>query len=139
MDLKVSGYAAAKLREPTSTIFGASYLDTTPFRYFAARIRADRRRYFVNVQTSGPVETDLFQHRLFPATPGKWETIIIPWRSFILTNNGRIIERQIEMMRESVRSIGISVADRELDGDFRLEIAWLKAINTEFTDGDVEI
>jgi len=137
-DIVKSGYAAIKTRDPPTTLFGAQYWDTSLFRYLCAHVRGDRRHYFVNVQTGGLVQTDLFQHRLHLRRTGKWEKVLIAWRDFTLTNNGEIMPEQMEMFRERVRSVGFSVADR-VAGPFRLEIDWIKMVNTEDTDGDMDL
>lgn len=73
-------------------------------------------RYFINIQTDGPVRSDLFQHRLWlpPPPPNQddphqWSDVFIAFRDFTLTNSGDLSETQIEMLRSRVRTIGISV------------------------------
>lgn len=78
--IKRSGYAACKLRDPPSSLFGSKYWDSSPFRYLLLRLRLmspDRNSFFVNVQTGGLVQTDLFQHRLYFNTPGSWEILAV--------------------------------------------------------------
>ncbi|SPO23324.1 related to complex I intermediate-associated protein CIA30 precursor, mitochondrial [Ustilago trichophora] len=67
-------------------------------------------KYFVNVQTDGPVTSDLFQHRLYldESKGSDWQTIIIPFDDFVLTNTGQVSNSQVSMMREKIRTIGIS-------------------------------
>jgi NADH dehydrogenase [ubiquinone] 1 alpha subcomplex assembly factor 1 len=118
-------------------MFGTPCWDTSLFRYLALHVKGDDRKYFVNIQTDGVVKTDLFQHRLFLKTPGEWETVMIPFRDFILTNNGMVQEQQIEMYRQKVKTVGISLMDRQ-EGPFDIQLEWIKAMNTEFTDGDMD-
>lgn len=81
-------------------------------------------RYFVNIQTDGPVRSDLFQHRLWlppapplpanapidtPELPHEWTNVLIPFADFTLTNSGDLSQVQIEMLRTKVRTVGISV------------------------------
>lgn len=42
------------------------------------------------------------------------------------------------MFRERIRSIGFSLADKK-NGPFRLDIDWIKQVNTEHTDGDIDL
>ncbi|CAO1629045.1 unnamed protein product [Parajaminaea phylloscopi] len=67
-------------------------------------------RYFVNIQTDGPVTSDLFQHRLWfdPALGDDWQTVVIPLDRFLLLNTGTLSSHQIAMMRQAIRTIGIS-------------------------------
>ncbi|RUS18391.1 complex I intermediate-associated protein 30-domain-containing protein [Endogone sp. FLAS-F59071] len=136
-DIERSGYAALRTKVMPSTIFGTPCWDTSLLRYLALRVRGDHRKYFVNIQTDGVVQTDLYQHRLFLRKPGEWETVMIPFRDFILTNNGEIEEQQIEMHRERVKTVGISLLDRQ-PGPFELELDWINAMNTETTEGDLD-
>ncbi|OBZ80600.1 Complex I intermediate-associated protein 30, mitochondrial, partial [Choanephora cucurbitarum] len=136
-DIKQSGYAAIRTKPRDQTLFGTPCFDTSLFRYLALRVKGDERKYFVNIQTDGVVKTDLFQHRLFLRTPGQWETVMIPFKDFILTNNGMIQEDQLEMFREKVKTVGISLMDRK-EGPFEIHVEWVKAMNTEFTEGDLD-
>ncbi|KAI8976914.1 complex I intermediate-associated protein 30-domain-containing protein [Pilobolus umbonatus] len=136
-EIRQSGYAAIRSKPKDQTAFGTPCWDTSLFRYLALHVKGDKRKYFVNIQTDGVVKTDLFQHRLFLRTPGQWETVMIPFRDFILTNNGTIQEDQIEMFRQKVKTVGFSIMDRQ-EGPFNLEIEWIKAMNTEFTEGDLD-
>ena len=56
--------------------------DLSHHRYLALRVRAGgdpktRTGYFVNLQTDGPVQTDLWQHRLFLRGNGEWEDVYV--------------------------------------------------------------
>ena len=111
-----------------ATIFGRSVWDIDPYAYCALRIKSDGRNYFVNVQTESVVPTDLHQHRLHARKPGEWETVLIAWNEFVRTNHGSIVEPQSEMMRQRVKSVGISLTDR-IPGPFDLSIARVWATN----------
>ncbi|KAL9933843.1 hypothetical protein V8E36_007501 [Tilletia maclaganii] len=67
-------------------------------------------RFFVNIQTDGPITSDLFQHRLFLDANklDEWQTVVIPFDSFVLTNTGTVSLSPLTMMREKIRTIGIS-------------------------------
>ncbi|RKP22947.1 NADH:ubiquinone oxidoreductase intermediate-associated protein 30 [Syncephalis pseudoplumigaleata] len=133
-----SGYAAIRSREAHHTLLGSNYWDTGIFRFLCLRVRGDRRRYMVNLQTDGVIKADLFQHRLFLRRPGQWENVLIGFRDFTLTHNGLVLPEQMQMMRESVRTIGFSVMDGQ-EGPFSLEIDSIKMINTDGTDGEVDV
>ncbi|KAN0063156.1 hypothetical protein ACQY0O_004320 [Thecaphora frezii] len=67
-------------------------------------------KFFVNIQTDGPVTSDLFQHRLYldESKGSDWQTVLIPLDDFVLTNTGQVSSSQVSMMREKVRTVGIS-------------------------------
>ncbi|KAK4703742.1 NADH dehydrogenase [ubiquinone] 1 alpha subcomplex assembly factor 1, partial [Phenoliferia sp. Uapishka_3] len=133
------GYAGLRSKSRT-TMFGPQTWDTSLYDYLRLRVRSsgDGMRYFVNIQTDGPVRSDLFQHRLWlpppsdpsqaPASPAiptssspavselseevhphRWTDILIPLSDFTLTNSGDLSEVQIEMYRSKIRTVGLSV------------------------------
>ncbi|RKP35453.1 complex I intermediate-associated protein 30-domain-containing protein [Dimargaris cristalligena] len=132
-----SGYAAIRSKKNEKVMLQEAAWDTVPFRYLSLRVKGDRRKYLVNISTSSFIKTDLYQHRLFLRTPGQWEIVHLPFRFFAMTNNGSFVSQHIDMYREMVETIGISLSDKQ-PGPFRLEIDWIKATNTEDTDGDYD-
>lgn len=91
--------------------------------------------------------SDLFQHRLLiPSSPddlNKWTKVYVPLSSFVLTNSGALSETQVGMMRNKVRTVGLSLlaSEREaidqsngggslgVDGRFELGIRSVEAVN----------
>ncbi|KAF9975925.1 hypothetical protein BGZ73_000214 [Actinomortierella ambigua] len=125
-----SGYAGIRTRTRPGSMFGTPVWDTVLYEYLQLKVKGDNRKYFVNIQTDGVVSTDLYQHRLFLKTPGEWEKVLIPFKEFILTNQGFVQEDQIEMFRERVKNVGISIIDRT-PGPFELQIESISAVNAE--------
>ncbi|KAJ3079991.1 hypothetical protein HK100_010247, partial [Physocladia obscura] len=135
--LDQSGYAGIKSKDRPITLFHKPRFDTSQFRYLAVRCKADERQYFVNIQTDSIYPSYTWQHRLQVEKPGEWEIVMIPFRDFILTAYGNVQKNQMEFDRTKVRSVGFSLARQ--DGDFSLELDWIRAINTERTLGDMDI
>jgi len=127
-EIQRTGYAAWRTLDRQPTIFGKSLWDIDPYAYLALRIKSDGRRYFVNLQTETIVPTDLHQHRLYARKPGEWETVLIDWNDFVRTNHGVVVEPQSEMLRQSLRTVGIGVIDR-IPGKFELFIEKIWATN----------
>lgn len=123
-----TGYAAWRTLERGRTIFGKSVWDIDSYDYLALRVKSDGRKYFVNVQTESIVPTDLHQHRLYTREPGQWETVLIPFRDFVRTNHGMVVEPQHEMLTQKVRTVGIGLIDR-VPGRFDLSISKIWATN----------
>ncbi|KAL8279554.1 hypothetical protein RQP46_008116 [Phenoliferia psychrophenolica] len=149
------GYAGLRSKSQT-TIFGPRTWDTSLYDYLRLRVRSsgDGMRYFVNIQTDGPVRSDLFQHRLWlpptptspspspsspsstPSTPEsdqhphQWTSILIPLADFTLTNSGDLSEVQIEMLRSRIRTVGISVLG-PMEGRYELGIESIEAVSGE--------
>lgn len=67
-------------------------------------------KYFVNIQTDGPVTSDLFQHRLWlnPSKVNEWQTVVISLDAFLLLNAGTVSMAQVAMLSEGIKTVGIS-------------------------------
>lgn len=128
-----TGYAGWRNKDRPATIFGRSLWDIDPYSYLALRVKSDGRKYFVNIQTESIVPTDLHQHRLHVRRPGEWETVLIDFNAFVRTNHGEVMEPQTEMLRQRVRSLGISLTDR-VPGPFDLAIGRIWATNATSDD-----
>ena len=126
-----TGFAGWRNKDRRRTIFGRSLWDLDPYIFLALRVKSDGRKYFVNLQTETVVPTDIHQHRLHTRKVGEWETVFIELKSFVRTNYGEVVEPQSEMMRQKVRSVGLSLTDR-LPGPFDIAISkiWV-AITTD--------
>lgn len=127
-EVQRTGFAAWRTKDRGYTIFGKSLWDIDPYTYLALRIKSDGRKYFVNIQTESIVHTDIHQHRLYAKRPGEWETVLIPWTEFVRTNHGVVVEPQREMLRQSLKTIGIGLTDR-IPGNFELCIEKMWATN----------
>ncbi|KAF2397499.1 NADH:ubiquinone oxidoreductase complex I intermediate-associated protein 30 [Trichodelitschia bisporula] len=123
-----TGYAGWRTLDRKFTLFGKSLWDIDPYSYIALRVKSDGRKYFVNLQTDSIVPTDLHQHRLFTRKPGGWETVLISLNDFVRTNHGTVVEPQSEILRQKVKSVGISLVDR-VPGPFDLCIERVWATN----------
>lgn len=145
--------------QPRTTLFGEIVDDVSNHQFLALRLRLGgdprlRNSYFVNLQTDGPITTDLWQHRLyFQRNDGGWEDVFvcpihtlpfawaptdhnafkIPFENFILTNTGELVQHQIAMMRERVRTVGISLlgGNSGVSGSYDLGIDSIRAVNEE--------
>jgi len=133
-----AGYAGFRNKH-RPTLFGEMMEDVSHHRYLALRLRLGgdprtRNSYFVNIQTDGPVTSDLWQHRLFfRRSDGGWEDIFIPFENFVLTNSGELASQQITMYREKVRTFGISLlgGNSGFAGKYELGIDSMRAVNEE--------
>jgi NADH dehydrogenase [ubiquinone] 1 alpha subcomplex assembly factor 1 len=57
-----------------------------------------------------------------------WETVLLPFNSFVRTNHGYVVEPQTSLLRQRVKSIGIGLTDR-VEGPFDLRIHKIWATN----------
>ncbi|KAK7024243.1 hypothetical protein VNI00_016460 [Paramarasmius palmivorus] len=110
---RIRGGHAAFRNKRRMSLFGEMLEDIEFHEYLALRVRlgghpSPHTAYFVNLQTNGPISTELWQHRLFfKRTDNRWEDIFIPFRNFVRTNNGELSEIQLEMSNKL--SVGISI------------------------------
>lgn len=123
-----TGYAAFRTRDRPPTMFGKALWNCDRYKYLALRVKADERKYKVNVQTESVIFTDIHQHRLYARRPGRWETILIEWNSFVRTNHGLVVEPQSEIMKEKIRTVGIGLTDRK-PGPFSMSVSRMWACN----------
>lgn len=142
-----------------TTLFGHITDDLSLYDYLALRVRASgeprtRSAYFVNIQTDGPVPSDIWQHRLYLSeeADGKtWEDVIvcsafiplcscdpdaytrmvqIPFSSFVLTSGGETATAQVKMGKNKVRTVGISMlgGNAKISGKYELGIDYIGAV-----------
>ncbi|CDK29460.1 unnamed protein product [Kuraishia capsulata CBS 1993] len=110
--------------------FANFWWDFGPYQAMVLRLKTDtpHRKFLLNVQTDTMSRTDLFQHRLFLNTPGKWETVILPIDDFVLTNRGFIQKQyQGEMEKDRIKSVGMGILDKQY-GYYSLYIESIKVM-----------
>ncbi|KAK4686323.1 NADH dehydrogenase [ubiquinone] 1 alpha subcomplex assembly factor 1, partial [Tremellales sp. Uapishka_1] len=124
-----TGYAAFRTRTKP-TIWGEDTWDLGLYTHLRVVVgyrgwEGWRSRWVLNLQTDGPVRSDLFQHRLSlpqssaPSSPEPldplspplptYTTLHLPLSSFVLTNSGQTSETQIPMMRSQIRTVGFGL------------------------------
>jgi len=136
---KIRGGYAGFRNKTRPTLFGNLMEDVSNHRYLALRLRlagdsSTHNSYFANVQTDGPISTDLWQHRLyFQRRDNSWEDIFIPFDNFVRTNSGEVSEDQIKMYKERVRSFGISLlgGNSGSTGKYELGIDSIRVVNDQ--------
>ncbi|KAF8623643.1 hypothetical protein AX17_007343 [Amanita inopinata Kibby_2008] len=136
---KIRGGYAGFRNKPRPTLFGNLIEDVSNHHYLALRLRlagdpSAHDSYFVNIQTEGPISTDLWQHRLyFQHHNNVWEDIFIPFDNFVHTNLGEVSDSQIKMYKEKIRSIGISLlgGNSGSAGKYELGIDSIRIVNDE--------
>ncbi|RDB26387.1 Complex I intermediate-associated protein 30, mitochondrial [Hypsizygus marmoreus] len=131
------GYAGFR-NKTRPTLFGNLLDDVSNHKYLALRLRIagdprTRNAYFANIQTDGPITTDLWQHRLYFQRHDEWEDLFIPFDNFVRTNSGELSQDQIKMYREKIRSIGISLlgGNSGSAGPYELGIDSIRIVNDE--------
>lgn len=77
-----------------------------------------------------PPESTIISSSSSATTSGTtgWETVLLPFNSFVRTNHGLVIEPQTSIVRQRVKSIGIGLTDR-IEGPYDLRIHKIWATN----------
>ncbi|KAJ5692166.1 Complex I intermediate-associated protein 30 [Penicillium macrosclerotiorum] len=77
-----------------------------------------------------PPESTIISSSSTATTSGTtgWETVLLPFNSFVRTNHGYVIEPQTSLLRSRVKSIGIGLTDR-IEGPYDLRIHKIWATN----------
>lgn len=77
-----------------------------------------------------PPESTIISTSTNTTTSGSdgWETVLLPFNSFVRTNHGFVVEPQTSLTRQRVKSIGIGLTDR-VEGPFDLRIHKIWATN----------
>ncbi|KAF9888425.1 hypothetical protein FE257_008703 [Aspergillus nanangensis] len=85
-----------------------------------------------------PPESIIMSSSASATTSGStgWETILLPFNSFVRTNHGLVIEPQTSILRQRVKSVGIGLTDR-IEGPFDLRIHRIWATNG-MSEGEIE-
>ncbi|MEO1534067.1 MAG: CIA30 family protein [Planctomycetota bacterium] len=119
--------------------------DLSAFDGIAARVRADGRTYVFHAQTDlrddrgtvfyrGEFTTDKLIDADGASSSGDddtWQTVFVPFEAFDPFIRGRNLRGQIDGLNSAtVRSIGLMIDDG-LDGPFRLEADWVKAVRAD--------
>lgn len=139
MEKKIRGGYAGFRNKTRPTFFGNMLEDASGYDYLALRLRVagdprTHNSYFVNIQTDGPISTDLWQHRLyFRRQDNAWEDVFIPFDSFVRTSLGEMSANQMEMFRERIKSVGISIlgGNSGVEGKYELGIDSIKVVNED--------
>jgi len=91
--------------------------------------RGDGKRYRVLLRTDDEKEGIVYDSP-FETKARTWVTIDIPFSRFVPTVRGRTVAEAPRLMANSIRRIGVMIADKQ-DGPFRLDIDWIDAYGVQ--------
>ena len=74
----------------------------------------------------------MFAYLVYPQTAG-FDLLQIPFKDFVLTNAGELVPHQVQMYRERIRTVGISLlgGNSGVEGRYELGIDSISAVNIE--------
>ena len=83
-------------------------------------VRGDGKRYKLNLRNDEPFDGVTYQ-AMFEPVPGQWTVLHLPLVSFAPTWRGRSISGASALRPESLRQLGLTIADRQV-GAFALAL-----------------
>lgn len=117
-DVMRAGYCCAASKVTTI----GDYFDLEPYSHLVYTVKGDGNVYMANIRvdTLAGGGGDVWQAAFETRRGADWSEVRIPLGSFVMTNKGRLVERRMEMARDKVMSVGISVsAMGSFDHDYR--------------------
>jgi monofunctional biosynthetic peptidoglycan transglycosylase len=89
------------------------------------RVKGDGQQYQLRFRTDN--RFDGVAYRASFETSGEgWEEVTLPFSEFVPSFRGRVVEGADPLDPAAIRQLTIMIADKQ-EGDFRLEVAWVKA------------
>ena len=95
------------------------------FEGIAIRVKGDGKRYKCTVKTDTAFSGFTYQAP-FKAENGAWSIIKFPFKTFVPTFRGSVMDDVEPIDAGKVKSFGFLIADKQ-KGPFKLEIDWIKA------------
>lgn len=95
------------------------------FTGIAIRVKGDGKRYKFTIKTDTAF-TGFSYQAPFNTESGAWAVIQFPFKSFVPTFRGSVMNTAEPFDPKKVKSFGFLIADKQ-QGPFRLEIDWIKA------------
>lgn len=124
LSLEHGGGFASVRREPEP-------FDLSAYAGLMLQVCGDGRRYQLRLRTDRLFDGAAYRALLQPPA-GEWQRVPLPWQEFEAVFRGRRLEDAPPLDPEAIQQVGLLIADRR-PGPFRLEVAWLKTMNSETT------
>jgi len=100
-------------------------IDLSEFDGLAVRVAGDGKRYRLRLRTDNRFDGIAYQ-AIFDTTNEDWQTVEIPFETFVPTYRGRTLRDVPPLDRAKICQLGFMIADKQ-EGRFRLEIALIHA------------
>jgi hypothetical protein len=90
------------------------------------RVKGDGKRYKFRIRTNDNFDGAAYTIN-FDTEADEWQTFYIPFEEMEATFRGRLLEDYPALKASAIRQLGVLIADKQ-EGNFKLEVDWIKAI-----------
>lgn len=94
------------------------------FEGIAIKFRGDSNLYNIRFRTDESFDGYSYQAK-FKTEIDKWQEVKIPFKDFIPTYRGRILQNKPQLESKNISQVGILIADKQF-GEFSIDIDWIK-------------
>ena len=87
------------------------------------RVRGDGKTYQFRCRLGNNMNKIAYRH-YFQTSHDEWQEIILPFKEFLPTYRGRVLNNIAELDPKQIKHLGVMISDKQV-GDFKLEIDWI--------------
>ena len=87
------------------------------------RVKGDGKTYQFRCRLGNNMNQIAYRH-YFQTNNDEWQEIILPFKDFLPTYRGRVLNNFAELDPNQIKHLGVMISDKQV-GDFKLEIDWI--------------
>ena len=87
------------------------------------RVKGDGKTYQFRCRLGNNMNQIAYRH-YFQTNNDEWQEIILPFKEFLPTYRGRVLNNFAELDPNQIKHLGVMISDKQV-GDFKLEIDWI--------------
>ena len=87
------------------------------------RVKGDGKTYQFRCRLGNNMNQIAYRH-YFQTNNDKWQEIILPFKEFLPTYRGRVLNNFAVLDPNQIKHLGVMISDKQV-GDFKLEIDWI--------------
>jgi monofunctional biosynthetic peptidoglycan transglycosylase len=114
------GFASVRMMSPDFNLDGYEGIEL--------HVRGDGKKYQLRIRVDSRFDGISYRH-IFETNEGQWMIIRLPFRDFVPTFRGRILDED-PLSPNRIQQLGFLIADKQ-EGNFKLEIDWIKAYRNQ--------
>ena len=87
------------------------------------RVKGDGKTYQFRCRLGNNMNQIAYRH-YFQTNNDEWQEIILPFKDFLPTYRGRVLNNFAELDPNQIKNLGVMISAKQV-GDFKLEIDWI--------------